>query len=171
MTLADYRKDSTYRAAIELGPKLMNMAEELPASEEMGLSLQLRQLMVELPASVAGDLTLGTGTRHAAGFKLLAVLELIDKVYPALDTAATRSAADKLVEEMVSAAHAPAPAPAAPKPAPAPAPRPHTDVDPASVPVEPSRDSAPRIATVVPVTSEPTSEETHVQSDSVQQAS
>jgi len=89
--------------AIELGPKLMNLAEELPASEEMGLSLQLRQVMVELPTAVAADLVQGTDTRQVVAFRLLTTLELVDRVYPALDTAGLRADADSLVERLMSA--------------------------------------------------------------------
>src|SRR4051812_41850784 len=103
----------------------MRLAEELPASEEMGLSLQLRQLMVEVPATVAGDLVQGTDTRHAAGFRLLTTLELIDRVYPALDTAKVRADAEQLVARFMAAdqfAAVPSPAPATPAtPPPAPA--------------------------------------------------
>ena len=126
MTLSEYRTSSSWQGAIDLGPDLMRLAEELPGSEEMGLSFQLRQLMVELPASVAGDLVQGTETRHPVGFRLLATLELVDKVFPALDTADVRASAEELVERFMStelfAATPGTPAPAAPAaPAPIPA--------------------------------------------------
>lgn len=130
MTLADFRSNTSWKHALELGPELMEIAEALPAGEELGLSLQLRQLMVELPASIAMDLSKGTEHRHLAGFKLLAALELIDKVYPALDTANARAAADRLVEGMMGSGSKPAPA-HAPEAAKAPAPAP------ADVPVVP----------------------------------
>jgi hypothetical protein len=119
MTLSQYRSSSSWLGAIELGPKLMNLAEELPASEEMGLSLQLRQLMVELPATVAADLVQGTDTRQVVAFRLLSTLELVDRVYPALDTAGLRADADSLVERLMSAdqfAAGPEPVPVAAAP-------------------------------------------------------
>jgi hypothetical protein len=130
MTVSEYRDTYSWQAALELGPRLMSLAEELPAAEEMGLSFQLRQLMVELPAVVAADLIQDGTTRQTVALKLVATLELVDRVYPALDTAATRTAADNLVERLMGAGfderatqqpEAPAPAPAAPI-APAPAP-------------------------------------------------
>jgi len=91
MKLSQYRSSSSWLGAIELGPKLMTLAEELPASEELGLSLQLRQIMVELPATIAADLLQGSSeARLLPVLKLLATLELIDRVYPALDTAGVR---------------------------------------------------------------------------------
>jgi len=69
----------------------MTLAEELPASEELGLSLQLRQIMVELPATIAADLLRDVSeVRLMPVLKLLATLELIDRVYPALDTAGVK---------------------------------------------------------------------------------
>ncbi len=102
MKLQEYRNSSSWLGAIELGPKLMELAEELPASEEMGLSFQLRQLMVDLPATVCADLVDGTDSRRVAAYRLLATLELVDRVYPALDTAGVRNEADALVESLLS---------------------------------------------------------------------
>jgi len=52
--------------------------------------------MVELPAAVAADLLSDGDTRTAIVLSSPPPSELIDHVYPALDTAATRTAADKL---------------------------------------------------------------------------
>ncbi len=101
MTLSDYRQSHSWKGAIDLGPQLMSLAEELPAAEELGLSWQLRQLMVEVPAAIAADLMYSTDSRRTPVLKLLAVLELIDRVYPALDTADTRKQADRLAEELL----------------------------------------------------------------------
>jgi hypothetical protein len=100
MTLSDYRKTYSWQGAMELAPGLINLAEALPASEEMGLNHQLRALMVELPAAIAGDLIHGSESRHTPSLKLVTAIELIDRVYPALDTAATRTAAEKLAERL-----------------------------------------------------------------------
>ena len=139
MTLSQYRSSRSWLGAIELGPKLMSLAEELPASEEMGLSLQLRQLMVKLPTTVGADLVLGTDTRKTAGFRLQATLEMIERVYPALDTAGVRADADALVERLMSdeqfaAVPEAAPAPAAPEPEPLDVPT----LEPADTPVLPT---------------------------------
>lgn len=176
MTLSQYRSSSSWLGAIELGPKLMNLAEELPASEEMGLSLQLRQLMVELPATVAADLVQGTDTRQVVAFRLLSTLELVDRVYPALDTAGLRADADSLVERLMSAeqfAAGPEPEPVAPAPEVEPLDVP--TLEPADTPVLPTevadtveaalpvadevpilQPAAPIEPTSVPVSTEPT---------------
>ncbi len=176
MTLSQYRSSSSWLGAIELGPKLMNLAEELPASEEMGLSLQLRQVMVELPTAVAADLVQGTDTRQVVAFRLLTTLELVDRVYPALDTAGLRADADSLVERLMSAEQfaagpEPVPAPSAPEPEPLDVPT----LEPADTPVLPTEvaeavevtppaaevtvappATAPIEPTSVPVSNEPT---------------
>ncbi len=165
MTLSESRNSSSWQGAIELGPHLMRLAEELPASEAMGLSFQLRQAMVDVPATAAADqLQGGKENQLLPGLKLLAVLDFIEKVYPALDTADVRTEAEKLVEHIVSVSTGNEPTaalpakiePATPAPAPAdvpivaPAPAPHAE------------------ATTVPVTAQPAPEETHVHPDSVQ---
>ncbi len=176
MTLSEYRNSSSWQGAIELGPHLMRLAEELPGSEEMGLSLQLRQLMVEVPAAVAGDLVQGTSSRHPAGFRLLTTLELIDRVYPALDTAGVRADAEKLVARFMSTeqfAAGPAPAkPAATEAAPVPADVPVMAPEPApthvEVSVSPDGNITPASPGLSTAAAQSTSEENHVHPNSVQ---
>lgn len=103
MALSDVRSTRNWQNAIDLAPMLVRLAEELPAAEQMGLSLQLRQAMVEVPATIAADtLSSGDGSPKLAVLRLVAVLELIEKVYPALDTASVRSAVDSLAERLTS---------------------------------------------------------------------
>jgi hypothetical protein len=110
---------------MDVAPGLIRLAEELPASEEMGLSYQIRNLIVEVPAAIASDMMRGTDLRFTAAMRLVATIDLIDRVYPALDTAATRQAVDQLAEHLTgtgfrdetNAQQAPQP-PAMPTPAP-----------------------------------------------------
>lgn len=123
MSLAGYRTSHSYKKAVELGPHLVSLAEELPAAEEMGLSWQLRKLMIELPAAVAQDTLSDTVLRRPAAIQLVTVLELIDRIYPALDTADIRRQAEELAEELLDGddSSAPVEKPALPERAPAPA--------------------------------------------------
>ncbi|MDF2461046.1 MAG: hypothetical protein K0S68_449 [Candidatus Saccharibacteria bacterium] len=138
MTLSEYRKTRSWKGAMDVAPSLIRLAEELPASEEMGLSFQLRQLIVEVPASVASDLLRGTELRHKSVLRLVTAIDLIDRVYPALDTTETRQAVEQLAEHLTGAGfrdelespHSQAPAPAAPAPAP------HHEPGPAPDPAE-----------------------------------
>ena len=97
MPLSDFRDTFAWREAIELSPELVQLAEQLPASEERGLAYRLREAMVELPAAIAFDLLEGDSytRKHSIG-RLAAMLDIIDKVYPALDTGDARKMLDKL---------------------------------------------------------------------------
>jgi hypothetical protein len=57
---------------MDVAPGLIRLAEELPASEEMGLSYQIRNLIVELPAAIASDMMRGTDLRFTAAMRLVA---------------------------------------------------------------------------------------------------
>ena len=103
MTISDYRDTYSWQAAVELGRPLTILTEELPAQEDRGLIMALQSLMIELPAAVASDLVAGTSTRLAVIFRLQAALELIERVYPALDTAASKSGLDAIIERTESA--------------------------------------------------------------------
>lgn len=103
MTIADYRDTYSWQAAVELGRPLTILTEELPAQEDRGLIMALQSLMIELPAAIAGDLVAGTSARLAVIFRLQAAFELIERVYPALDTAASKSGLDAIVERTESA--------------------------------------------------------------------
>src|SRR6202050_346600 len=103
MPLTNFRTSASWRAAVSLGPALVRLAEELPASEQLGLAWQVQQTMVELPAAIAFDLQEpDRTTRIPVMLRLVAALDLIERVYPALDTAAVRQAADSLIERLGS---------------------------------------------------------------------
>jgi hypothetical protein len=103
MALSEFRDTHSWQGAIDLGPLLVQLAEELPAGETNGLAQQLRQGMVELPAAIALDmLEKDSYTRRAVSLRLLAIIELIDKVYPALDTAQARTKLEKLIDRIAS---------------------------------------------------------------------
>lgn len=168
MTLSDYRSNPYWKAAVDLGPTLVRLADELPASEANGISQILRHVATELPAAIAADLMDNGNTRQAPALKLAAAVELIDKVYPALDTAAGRAAVDALLEKLFApdfggeapaaqpqVSVAPASAPEIPAPTLAPAPAAVENLAPAEVPAQP----APTTVTVQPqISTEPTSQ-------------
>ena len=71
--------------------------------------------MIELPAAAAHDQLRGTDTRQRVALQLMAAIDMIDRVYPALDTADTRAGAEKLVGRLLEdMAFAPEAAPTAP---------------------------------------------------------
>jgi hypothetical protein len=166
MTLSEYRETYSWQSAIALGPQLMQLAEELPASEENGLSFQLRSLMVELPSSIAADLLADRPATLTPVLKLIAAVELIDNVFPALDTAATQTSLEELTNRLasenfdertggsVSVKPADVPIPAA------------AATPPAETPVLAAEVTPPTV--VVPVAAQTPVEETDVHPDSVQ---
>ncbi len=196
MTTREYRETYSWQGAIELGPKLLRLAEELPASEDHGLAYVLRELVVELPAMIAEDLINATPARLLPMLKLTAALELIDRVYPALDALAATESADKLMgmissdkfDQKVAPTPAPAPelsdteitmtpAPEAPD-VEAPEPAAQSEPEPAPAepePVKPPPAPAPPAPTSVSIIAEPAAaevpapaEEENVHPDSVQ---
>jgi hypothetical protein len=103
MPLSDFRTAYSWQEAINLGPSLVRLAEELPGSEQLGLCWQVQQAMVDLPASIAQDLMEdNSNTRRLVILKLLASLELIDNIYPALDTAGVRAEVDLVADRIAS---------------------------------------------------------------------
>lgn len=171
--MTQYKESANWQAAINLGPKLIALADDMPASEQMGLGMQLRQIMVDLPAAVANDLLHGGNARHLQALKLVAALELIDRVYPALDTASTKSAADKLATQLLSRDEQTTAPSAEPQPRPAQSERDSEAAAEHAGAIEPAPSGAEPSS--VPVTPEPatthvqvtaTSEETHVHPDS-----
>jgi len=102
MTLSEYRDTLAWQGAIDLGPHIVKLAEELPQAEQTGLGQQLRQLMVELPGVIAMDLVDGSSARLQVALRLAGALELTERIYPALDTAAARTALDTLTERLSS---------------------------------------------------------------------
>lgn len=170
MTLSEYRNSPYWKAAMDLAPTLVRLADDLPGSEDNGLGSALRLLAVDLPASIASDLHTGSNTRTTPLFKLIAALDLVDRVYPALDTAGARAAADALGAQILADAFsrpsAAPEAPEAPEAKPAPASIPAAAPAPVSVPVlEAPAEAAPAPApapTTVAVTPAGDVNETHV---------
>jgi hypothetical protein len=160
MPMPDFRNDRTWQEAIALGPHLMELAEAMPATEELGLSWQLRKSMVRLPAAIAVDMHGEGSGRMAEYYRLVATLELIDRVYPALDTAGSRKAVEALGERLAGGdssdgapAHDEPDAAERPEPASVPVlePAPHPSVN---VPVQPADEPAAEDPNVHPNSSQ-----------------
>ncbi len=163
MTLSEYRETKAWQQAIELGPKLVKLAEELPQAEQVGLGQQLRQQMVDLPAMVAMDLVDGSSVRLHVAMRLTATLELVERVYPALDAAAAKTALAELTERLASdqfEERVAAPAPPA-------MPEVLAESETADLPNEGEATPAPATSTIIPISNEE-APAVHVQPDSRQ---
>ncbi len=102
MSQAEFRNSYSWQGALALGPKLVSLAEDLPAHEQTGLVMQISGLMIDLPAMVAHDLVDGTALRFAPYYRLTAALELIERVYPALDAGEAKSDLETLGVRLAS---------------------------------------------------------------------
>jgi hypothetical protein len=153
MALSKFRDTYAWQGAIELGSHLARIADELPATEENGLARQLRKGMVELPATVANNVLRDQKEADLLPLlKLLAAVDLIDRVYPALDTADTREALEHLFDRLSSADYDATKNPPKPKPAP------HADQP---EPPHPAPETVPVIETAAPPALPPHHEPVH----------
>ncbi len=163
MSHAEYRNTSSWQDSLALGPLLVSLTEDLPAHEQIGLVMQIQQLMVELPAMVAADLADGTSLRFAPLYRLIASLELIERVYPALDAGTAKQAVEALETRLAGDDFAAA----VPAPVPAPIDDESDDTDtapePAAVPVLPAAEPVPVSAAFQPTEVN----SVHVQPDSL----
>ncbi|MEO7617216.1 MAG: hypothetical protein ABIS59_00065 [Candidatus Saccharibacteria bacterium] len=92
MAFSDYQHTYSWQAAMELGPKLTMLAEELPSAEQNGLGQALLNLALDLPTAIAIDIQSGSNTRHSILIKLQTALELTGRIYPALDNGLVQNA-------------------------------------------------------------------------------
>ena len=115
------------------------LSEELPAHADRGLVMALQSSMLDIPTTIADDLINSTKTRQVAYLRLESALELIERVYPALDTAESKAKLDELIERTESSAFAETIR--APLPDPADEDSDEDDVEPAATPVEVATES------------------------------
>lgn len=98
MAFSDYQKTYAWQAAMDLGPKLTMLAEELPSAEQNGLGQALLHLALDLPTAIAIDIQNSSSTRHAIIIKLQTALELTGRIYPALDNGIVQTALAERIE-------------------------------------------------------------------------
>ena len=96
MTLDTYRTTYAWKSSLDLAPHLVRLAEQLPEAEAAGLAGLIRTLSADVPGAIATDLVTGSTTAMPAMLRTIGALEVIERVYPALDTAIVRAAADEL---------------------------------------------------------------------------
>lgn len=102
---------------MKLSVQVHNLVESLPEDERSALAASLSETAVRIPTSVAMDLIKGESAEVKAIVSLLTQIELVDRIYPALDTAEVQTAAQNLLvrlqdEGQFKAMIAQAPAPA-----------------------------------------------------------
>jgi hypothetical protein len=101
MTLSELRTSYAWHESLDLAPHLVRIAEQLPDSEMAGLAASLRELSANVPSAIAAELVAGAPSALVQTLRAVATLEVIERVYPALDTATARAACDALAERVV----------------------------------------------------------------------
>jgi len=91
-----------WQEALELSKRLVHICEEFSDSDTNVIVWHLRQAIVDVPAGVAADLEAGEDASMGSVVRLMTSLELVRKIYPAIDTAAADEQLDKLVARMKS---------------------------------------------------------------------
>jgi hypothetical protein len=102
MDTLKFKETYSWQGAVDLGTSLVVLAEALPTHEQTGLVMQLHQLMLDLPSQIAADLSENSRSRFGSIYRLASALDLIENIYPALDTADVRSDFIKLVTRLDS---------------------------------------------------------------------
>lgn len=124
--LERYRSYYSWQESIKLGLLLYRLADDLPGEEQHLLAHDLRRAAVDVPTLIAQNILSNQPPDLAAMVKLSNVMELITRVYPALDTSATEEAIRLMSERMNDTGRFMEMVPA---PAAVPAPEPEEDED------------------------------------------
>lgn len=97
-----YKQTHVWKEALRLSRRLYNLSDDLPDDEQSNLGASLRDLASRIPGEIAIDLVKGTQPRMDYLLRVASLLELIDNVYPALDTSSVQKLTDSVLERMQS---------------------------------------------------------------------
>lgn len=100
--MQDIKKAYAWQEALDLSKQLMQICEEFSDAATNVLVWHLRQAVVEIPASIAADLQANRGATMEPVVKLVAELELVRKIYPAIETGSADDQLERLIERMQS---------------------------------------------------------------------
>lgn len=96
------KKTYAWQEAVALAKELVRICEEFSDSETNVLAHHIRASVAEVPAGIAADLISGRKPSPEAVIKLAAELELVHKIYPAIDTGEADERVAKLLERLRS---------------------------------------------------------------------
>jgi hypothetical protein len=97
-------KAYAWQEAIELSKRLALVCEEFSDASTNVLVWHLREAIVEVPAGIAADLQAGRPATMTAAVKLATALELVRRIYPAIDAGEADERLDRLMQRMQSGA-------------------------------------------------------------------
>jgi hypothetical protein len=102
MAMQEIKKAYAWQEALNLSKRLVQICEEFSDADTNVLVWHLRQAVVEIPATIAADLQANRGATMEPVVKLGAELELVHKIYPAIETGDADDLLTGLTERMQS---------------------------------------------------------------------
>ncbi len=115
MNPISYKESYAWGESIELISKINRLSEDLPELEQATLAAEMRRTAIDIAAAIAVDILSSAPARMDFVCRLDAELELIKRVYSALDTAPVDVGLGLLIKRLQSDAFADAPAKPAPE--------------------------------------------------------
>lgn len=100
MGFSDYQKHPAWKQAMDVSLDINQLGEALPANEQ--LAMELMSSAIEIPTMVAEDLLSGHKARLGGVLRLQTRLELVERIYPALDTGRVERVLNDLIETLQS---------------------------------------------------------------------
>lgn len=98
--MEDVRKAYVWQEAVQLSCELVRICEDFSDADRNVLVWHLRQAIVDIPAGIAADLSLKREPSMEAVIKLDTELELVHRIYPAIDTGKAPEQLRSLMERM-----------------------------------------------------------------------
>ena len=101
MATFDYKQSYAWSEAMELSQGVLGLVETLPETAG-NLAYQLTSLAVKVPGCVAKCLIQNEEPKLGVALRLATAVELVDRVYPALDTGSVQTQVAALLDRMQS---------------------------------------------------------------------
>jgi hypothetical protein len=97
--MQDVKKAYAWQEAIELSGELLQVCEEFSSNDNVVLG-HLRQAVIDIPATIATDIKFRRMATMEPVIRLATELELVHKIYPAIDTGEVPEKLAALMERM-----------------------------------------------------------------------
>jgi hypothetical protein len=98
----DIKKAYAWREALELSKRLVQICEEFSDADTNVLVWHLRNSVVDIPSMIAADLQADRWATMDPVIRLATQLELVRRIYPAIETGPAEERLDKLMKRMQS---------------------------------------------------------------------
>ncbi len=98
----DVKKAYAWQEALELSKQLVRICEEFSDAATNVLVWHLRQAVVDIPGGIAADLQADRPATMEPMVRLATELELVRKIYPAIETGDVEERLERLMERMQS---------------------------------------------------------------------